>query len=65
MRKRKKYFGIFNIRKRMQIHFADFEISYHKGLYVRISVIGATVTVNETSIYFFCTKLYELAVRSY
>ena len=78
-RRREKYFGTFNMRKRMLIRFVDFEISNLKGLYVRISeitnlkglyvrisVIGATCTVpvNEWSIYF-CTQLYQLAVRSY
>ena len=52
-RRREKY---FNLRKRMLIRFVDFEISNHKGLYVRISVIETTVLVNEWSIYF-CTQL--------
>ena len=58
--KSKKYFGAFNIRKRMLIRSVDIEISYHKGLYVRNSVKGTTGPVKERSIYF----LYP-AVRSY
>ena len=55
------------IRKRMLIRFVDFEISNHKGLYVRISVIDTSVPVKERSIYFLyavisigCTKLLKL-----
>ena len=51
----------------MMIRFVDFEVSDYKGLYVRISVIGTTVPVNERSIYFLypvisigCTKLLKL-----
>ena len=43
---KKEILGIFNIRKRMLIRFVDFEISNHKRLYVRISVIGTTVPVS-------------------
>ena len=52
MHRRKKYIGNFYISKLMQIQFVDFEISNHKGLYVRISVIDTTVPVNER----YCTK---------
>ena len=67
MHMRKKYLGTFNIRKRMLIGFVNFEISNHKGLYVRFSVIDTTVPMKERSIYFLypvisigCTKLLKL-----
>ena len=52
MHRRKKYLGNFNTRKYMVIRFVDFEISNHKGLYVRISVKETIVPVNER----YCTK---------
>ena len=51
MHRRKKYLGTFNISERMLIRFVDFEISNHKGLYVRFSVIDTTVPVNERNLH--------------
>ena len=56
MNRRKKYLGTFNISKRMLIRFIDIEISNHKGLYVRFSVIDTTVPVNER----YCNTMLDL-----
>ena len=67
MHRRKKNLGTFSRNKRMLIRFVDFQISDHKGMYVRISVKDTTVPVKERSIYFLypvisigCTKLLKL-----